>query len=121
MIIRKISFANEHDSKKTKTKGFARASYLHSKMKNKGACKTFWRGEKRFRYVSRATPAFRIMIINEYWFAFQNRNPTRDQVSGLLLVCDPIGFSQHGLRRRRTLRPRGVAHQIFMYVHIDEH
>ena len=33
--------------------GFARASYLHSKMKNKGICKGFWRGEKRFRQATR--------------------------------------------------------------------
>lgn len=33
--------------------GFARASYLHSKMKDKGICKGFWRGEKRFRLNAR--------------------------------------------------------------------
>lgn len=33
--------------------GFARASYLHAKMKNKGICKGFWRGEKRFRMTMR--------------------------------------------------------------------
>lgn len=30
--------------------GFARASYIHSKLKNKGACKAFWRVEKRVRW-----------------------------------------------------------------------
>ena len=29
--------------------GFSRASYLKSKVKNKGACKRFWRAEKRLR------------------------------------------------------------------------
>ncbi|OQR66800.1 voltage-dependent calcium channel type A subunit alpha-1-like [Tropilaelaps mercedesae] len=33
--------------------GFARASYLKTKMKNKGACKAFWRAEKRFRFMIR--------------------------------------------------------------------
>ncbi|KAL1138768.1 hypothetical protein AAG570_008830 [Ranatra chinensis] len=31
-------------------KGFSRASYLKSKVKNKGACPQFWRAEKRFRF-----------------------------------------------------------------------
>ncbi|XP_053201741.1 voltage-dependent calcium channel type A subunit alpha-1-like isoform X3 [Panonychus citri] len=35
--------------KKGVLKGFARASYLHSKIKNRGACKAFWRTEKRVR------------------------------------------------------------------------
>ncbi|KAJ6222918.1 hypothetical protein RDWZM_001463 [Blomia tropicalis] len=45
-------------------KGFSRATYLHSKIKNKGACKAFWRTEKRFRMLVRKcikTQAF-------YWF-----------------------------------------------------
>nr|XP_046908926.1 voltage-dependent calcium channel type A subunit alpha-1-like isoform X12 [Dermatophagoides farinae] len=45
-------------------KGFSRATYLHSKIKNKGACKAFWRHEKRFRLAVRRgikTQAF-------YWF-----------------------------------------------------
>lgn len=32
--------------------GFSRASYLKSKVKNKGACKRFWRAEKRLRYAT---------------------------------------------------------------------
>lgn len=28
---------------------FQRASYIHSKLKQKGACKSFWKGEKRVR------------------------------------------------------------------------
>ena len=32
--------------------GFSRASYLKSKVKNKGACKRFWRAEKRLRYIA---------------------------------------------------------------------
>ncbi|XP_022648011.1 voltage-dependent calcium channel type A subunit alpha-1-like isoform X2 [Varroa destructor] len=39
--------------KGVKLKGFARASYLKTKMKNKGACKAFWRAEKRFRFMIR--------------------------------------------------------------------
>ena len=31
---------------------FQRASYIHSKLKQKGACKSFWKAEKRVRYVS---------------------------------------------------------------------
>ncbi|KAH9397655.1 hypothetical protein TYRP_003978, partial [Tyrophagus putrescentiae] len=33
--------------------GFSRATYLHSKIKNKGACKAFWRNEKRLRMAIR--------------------------------------------------------------------
>ncbi|XP_022239678.1 voltage-dependent calcium channel type A subunit alpha-1-like isoform X4 [Limulus polyphemus] len=40
-------------TKTGKLKGFVRASYLKSKVKNKGACKTFWRAEKRFRFFIR--------------------------------------------------------------------
>jgi len=43
-------------------KGFARASYLHAKMKDKGICKGFWRGEKRFRV------AMRKMIKTQHFF-----------------------------------------------------
>ncbi|UXI21049.1 hypothetical protein NH340_JMT06992 [Sarcoptes scabiei] len=44
--------------------GFSRATYLHSKIKNKGVCKAFWRQEKSFRLIVRRgikTQAF-------YWF-----------------------------------------------------
>ncbi|KAH7983151.1 hypothetical protein HPB52_009650 [Rhipicephalus sanguineus] len=33
--------------------GFARASYLKTKIKNKGACKAFWKAEKQFRFFIR--------------------------------------------------------------------
>ena len=42
---------NNQNQTTTTTTGFSRATYLHSKIKNKGACKAFWRQEKRFRYV----------------------------------------------------------------------
>ncbi|XP_073986797.1 calcium voltage-gated channel subunit cacophony isoform X7 [Rhodnius prolixus] len=42
-------------------KGFSRASYLKSKVKNKGACVSFWRGEKRFRFWIRH-------IVKAQWF-----------------------------------------------------
>ncbi|XP_054715449.1 voltage-dependent calcium channel type A subunit alpha-1-like [Uloborus diversus] len=51
-------------SKKGKLKGLARASYFKAKIKNKGACKAFWRVEKRIRFFIRhavKTQAF-------YWF-----------------------------------------------------
>jgi voltage-dependent calcium channel N type alpha-1B len=54
----------EEEEEEEEEEGFARASYLHSKIKNKGACKAFWKTEKRFRIgVRRAikTQAF-------YWF-----------------------------------------------------
>ncbi|XP_077535911.1 calcium voltage-gated channel subunit cacophony isoform X8 [Haemaphysalis longicornis] len=38
---------------KVKLKGFARASYLKTKIKNKGACKAFWKAEKQFRFFIR--------------------------------------------------------------------
>ncbi|XP_076342693.1 voltage-dependent calcium channel type A subunit alpha-1-like isoform X3 [Tachypleus tridentatus] len=40
-------------TKTGKPKGFARASYLKAKVKNKGACKSFWQAEKRFRFFIR--------------------------------------------------------------------
>ncbi|XP_023245623.1 voltage-dependent calcium channel type A subunit alpha-1 [Copidosoma floridanum] len=40
---------------KKKLKGFGRASYLKSKVKNQGACAEFWRNEKRFRFWIRHT------------------------------------------------------------------
>lgn len=54
---------NFKNKKQTRT-GFARASYLHAKMKDKGICKGFWRGEKRFR------SKMRKMIKHQafYWF-----------------------------------------------------
>ncbi|KAG8233001.1 hypothetical protein J437_LFUL013790 [Ladona fulva] len=44
--------------------GFSRASYLKSKVKNKGACLEFWRGEKRFRFWIRHTVKTQWF----YWF-----------------------------------------------------
>ncbi|KZS08153.1 Voltage-dependent calcium channel type A subunit alpha-1 [Daphnia magna] len=41
--------------------GFSRASYLKSKVKNKGACKRFWRAEKRLRFKIRHT-------VKQQWF-----------------------------------------------------
>lgn len=41
----------QQQQKNNQQTGFSRATYLHSKIKNKGACKAFWRHEKRFRYV----------------------------------------------------------------------
>ncbi|XP_077504522.1 calcium voltage-gated channel subunit cacophony isoform X12 [Amblyomma americanum] len=38
---------------KVKLKGFARASYLKTKIKNKGACRAFWKAEKQFRFFIR--------------------------------------------------------------------
>ncbi|XP_046452680.1 voltage-dependent calcium channel type A subunit alpha-1-like isoform X10 [Daphnia pulex] len=47
--------------KKKGFKGFSRASYLKSKVKNKGACKRFWRAEKRLRFKIRHT-------VKQQWF-----------------------------------------------------
>ncbi|XP_048506528.1 voltage-dependent calcium channel type A subunit alpha-1 isoform X25 [Athalia rosae] len=44
--------------------GFSRASYLKSKVKNKGACLQFWRVEKRFRFWIRHTVKTQWF----YWF-----------------------------------------------------
>ncbi|XP_023288257.1 voltage-dependent calcium channel type A subunit alpha-1 [Orussus abietinus] len=44
--------------------GFSRASYLKSKVKNKGACLQFWRAEKRFRFWVRHTVKAQWF----YWF-----------------------------------------------------
>ncbi|KAF4525433.1 hypothetical protein B566_EDAN004176, partial [Ephemera danica] len=41
--------------------GFSRASYLKSKVKNKGACLQFWRAEKRLRFWIRHT-------VKQQWF-----------------------------------------------------
>nr|XP_046908932.1 voltage-dependent calcium channel type A subunit alpha-1-like isoform X17 [Dermatophagoides farinae] len=54
----------EDEDEDEEDEGFSRATYLHSKIKNKGACKAFWRHEKRFRLAVRRgikTQAF-------YWF-----------------------------------------------------
>ncbi|XP_067130024.1 voltage-dependent calcium channel type A subunit alpha-1-like isoform X9 [Centruroides vittatus] len=50
-------------TKKVKLKGFARASYFKAKVKNKGACKAFWQGEKRFRFFIRHI----IKLQSFYW------------------------------------------------------
>ncbi|XP_048506510.1 voltage-dependent calcium channel type A subunit alpha-1 isoform X7 [Athalia rosae] len=52
------------DVPKKKLKGFSRASYLKSKVKNKGACLQFWRVEKRFRFWIRHTVKTQWF----YWF-----------------------------------------------------
>ncbi|XP_046399409.1 voltage-dependent calcium channel type A subunit alpha-1-like [Ischnura elegans] len=52
------------DVPKKKLKGFSRASYLKSKVKNKGACLEFWRAEKRFRFWIRHTVKTQWF----YWF-----------------------------------------------------
>lgn len=44
--------------------GFSRASYLKSRVKNKGACVGFWRAEKRFRFWIRHTVKTQWF----YWF-----------------------------------------------------
>lgn len=44
--------------------GFSRASYLKSRVKNKGACVGFWRAEKRFRFWVRHTVKAQWF----YWF-----------------------------------------------------
>ncbi|XP_031779373.1 voltage-dependent calcium channel type A subunit alpha-1 isoform X8 [Nasonia vitripennis] len=49
---------------KKKLKGFGRASYLKSKVKNQGACAEFWRNEKRFRFWIRHTVKTQWF----YWF-----------------------------------------------------
>ncbi|KAL7300820.1 hypothetical protein TKK_0006383 [Trichogramma kaykai] len=52
------------DEPKKKLKGFGRASYLKSKVKNQGACADFWRSEKRFRFWIRHTVKTQWF----YWF-----------------------------------------------------
>lgn len=44
---------DEEDEEDVEDEGFARASYLKTKIKNKGACKAFWKMEKRFRFFIR--------------------------------------------------------------------
>ncbi|XP_064457887.1 voltage-dependent calcium channel type A subunit alpha-1-like isoform X3 [Ornithodoros turicata] len=44
---------DEEEEEDVEDEGFARASYLKTKIKNKGACKAFWRAEKRFRFFIR--------------------------------------------------------------------
>ncbi|CAM1324279.1 cac (predicted) [Pycnogonum litorale] len=44
---------DEDDEEDVEDEGFSRASYLKSKVKNKGACKSFCRVEKRFRFFIR--------------------------------------------------------------------
>jgi len=53
---------NEEDEEEEE--GFARATYLHSKLKNQGMCKGFWRGEKRFRQAARRLIKTQFF----YWF-----------------------------------------------------
>ncbi|XP_043669169.1 voltage-dependent calcium channel type A subunit alpha-1 isoform X22 [Vespula pensylvanica] len=55
---------DQDDVPKKKLKGFSRASYFKSKVKNKGTCMQFWRAEKRFRYWIRNS----VKSQNFYWF-----------------------------------------------------
>ncbi|XP_043276724.1 voltage-dependent calcium channel type A subunit alpha-1 isoform X14 [Venturia canescens] len=49
---------------KKKLKGFSRASYLKSRVRNQGACLQFWRAEKRFRFWIRHA----VKTQSFYWF-----------------------------------------------------
>ncbi|XP_065573833.1 voltage-dependent calcium channel type A subunit alpha-1-like [Artemia franciscana] len=51
----------EEEIPKKKLRGFSRASYFKAKVKNKGACKRFWRAEKRLRFKIRHT-------VKQQWF-----------------------------------------------------
>ncbi|KAL3218382.1 hypothetical protein MRX96_031572 [Rhipicephalus microplus] len=54
-IPKEVILAEERTTEEEKMhimEGFARASYLKTKIKNKGACKAFWKAEKQFRYWS---------------------------------------------------------------------
>jgi len=44
----------------------------------------------------------------------QNQSPAYCQVSDVLLARHHTRVPQHRIRRRRTLRPAAVPHQIFM-------
>ncbi|XP_057324911.1 voltage-dependent calcium channel type A subunit alpha-1 isoform X2 [Microplitis mediator] len=55
---------DQGDEPKKKLKGFSRASYLRSRVKNQGACLQFWRAEKRFRFWIRHT----VKTQSFYWF-----------------------------------------------------
>ncbi|KAK2584123.1 hypothetical protein KPH14_006561 [Odynerus spinipes] len=55
---------DQDDVPKKKLKGFSRASYFKSKVKNKGTCMQFWRAEKRFRFWIRNS----VKSQKFYWF-----------------------------------------------------
>ncbi|XP_034948346.1 voltage-dependent calcium channel type A subunit alpha-1 isoform X10 [Chelonus insularis] len=55
---------DQGDEPKKKLKGFSRASYLRSRVKNQGVCLQFWRAEKRFRFWIRHT----VKTQSFYWF-----------------------------------------------------
>nr|CAD7447877.1 unnamed protein product [Timema bartmani] len=54
----------EEEGEEEDEDGFSRASYLKSKVKNKGACVNFWRAEKRFRFWIRHS----VKTQGFYWF-----------------------------------------------------
>ncbi|XP_076348092.1 voltage-dependent calcium channel type A subunit alpha-1-like [Tachypleus tridentatus] len=79
-------------TKKVRLKGLARASYFKAKVRNKGACKAFWRSEKRFRFF----------------------NSTFGEDAGVLLGCNSARVFKHSVCSHRTLQPASVAHRFFM-------
>ncbi|XP_069690119.1 voltage-dependent calcium channel type A subunit alpha-1 isoform X27 [Periplaneta americana] len=60
----KSTDTEEEEGEEEDEDGFTRASYLKSKVKNKGACLQFWRAEKRFRFWIRHT----VKTQGFYWF-----------------------------------------------------
>ncbi|XP_024081994.1 voltage-dependent calcium channel type A subunit alpha-1 isoform X1 [Cimex lectularius] len=57
----KSTDTEEEEGEEEGEDGFSRASYLKSKVKNKGACVSFWRAEKRFRFWIRH-------VVKAQWF-----------------------------------------------------
>ncbi|GLH10791.1 Voltage-dependent calcium channel type A subunit alpha-1, partial [Gryllus bimaculatus] len=60
----KSTDTEEEEGEEEDDDGFSRASYLKTKVKNKGACVQFWRAEKRFRFWIRHTVKTQWF----YWF-----------------------------------------------------
>ncbi|XP_063223249.1 voltage-dependent calcium channel type A subunit alpha-1 [Bacillus rossius redtenbacheri] len=60
----KSTDTEEEEGEEEDEDGFSRASYLKSKVKNKGACVHFWRAEKRFRFWIRHM----VKTQGFYWF-----------------------------------------------------
>ncbi|KAF6205927.1 hypothetical protein GE061_020103 [Apolygus lucorum] len=57
----KSTDTEEEEGEEEGEDGFSRASYLGKKVKNKGACVSFWRAEKRFRFWIRH-------VVKAQWF-----------------------------------------------------
>jgi hypothetical protein len=94
--------------------GFSRASYLKSKVKNKGACKRFWRAEKRLRYAT-IFIWFRSNVKHDlFWDTLQVQNPAYGKTTMVLLVRDCVSVFQHGLRGCGTLQSASVADRVLV-------